>query len=239
VETKKIETKIKITSTERNSYVKMLRLYIFPIFIGGLFLAIIAFLVIPSIMSIFSILDEISTKNQAYAEQLAMIDKLKSLNSTAANINNQLNAVNTITTSDQTEEVKFRNKITDLTNSNNLQVFSQQLTENDPNIISGGNSATEITLKEVPFTFQIEGSYTNVIKFFDDLSKIDDFVIIKEMKFTRTEKIASDNSTVWLLDLVLVKYQFNESDSLDQVYKNVPPNVVISPKVLDYIEQRQ
>lgn len=239
METKKVETKVKIPTSDKSSLRKTLRLYVFPIAIGALFIAIIVFLVIPSILSIFSTLDEISTKNQSYTEQLAMLEKLKSLNSNASTINSELKAVNTITTSDQTEVVKFRNKITELTTSNNLEVFSQQLTENDPNIISGGNAATEITLKEVPFTFQIEGSYTSVIDFFDDLSKIDDFVIIKEMKFARTEEIASDNSTVWLLDLVLVKYQFNESDSLDQVYKNVPPNVVISPKVLDYIEQRQ
>jgi Tfp pilus assembly protein PilO len=239
VETKKNDTKLILPLNRKQKFRKTLKLYVLPITIGVIFLAIIIFLIIPSILNIFSTLDEISTKNQSYSEQLAMLDKLKILNSNASTINSELTGVNTITTSDQTEVVKFRNKITDLTNLNSLEVFSQQLTENDPNIVSGGNSATEITLKEVPFTFQIEGSYTNVIKFFDDLSKIEDFVIIKEMKFTRTEKIASDNSTVWLLDLVLVKYQFNESDSLDQVYKNVPPNVVISPKVLEYIEQRQ
>lgn len=236
---KKTSDKIKLPEKQKASLSKLLKLYLLPILIGIGFLGIIIFLIIPTILSIFSTIDEIAIKNQEYAEDLELLGELTELNANSSEIISNLNAINTITTSDQTEVVKFRNKITDLIVSNNLTIFSQQLTENDPNIISGGNLATEITLKEVPFTFQIEGAYSDVISFFDDLSQIDDFVIIKEMEFTRTEKIAADGSTVWLLDLVLVKYQFNESEALDELYKNVPPTVVISPEVLDYIDQRQ
>ena len=200
-------------------------------------MAIIFLLVFPNVISIFSILDEISQKNDDYSQKLTMLNDLKTLNSSSSTIISQLNSVNKITTADQTEVVKFRNKITEVILSNNLNIFSQQLTETDPTIITNGETQS-INLKEVPFTFKIEGSYNDIVKFFNDLSVINDFVIIKEMTFSRTDTLAKDNSTVWLLNLVLVKYQFDSSESLKDIYKSISPSSQMSPKVLEYIQKR-
>lgn len=227
----------KIKPKEKGKLRQILKIYIFPITVGIAFIFIVLFLVIPSVFNIFSTLEEIGLKNEIYAKNVVILNDLKTLNSTAATVQSQLESINSITTADQTEVVKFRNKITNVITENNLSIFSQQLTETDPNIISNGSSQ-DISLKEVPFTFRIEGSYNNIVNFFNDLGTISDFVIIKEMTFKRSADISSDGSTVWVLDLVLVKYQFNASEGLDAIYKSILPSVKISDKVLEYINKR-
>ena len=232
-----MDNKIKLPKKDKKNSKQLFKIYILPIIVGLGFMAIIFLLVFPNVISIFSILDEISQKNDDYSQKLTMLNDLKTLNSSSSTIISQLNSVNKITTADQTEVVKFRNKITEVILSNNLNIFSQQLTETDPTIITNGETQS-INLKEVPFTFKIEGSYNDIVKFFNDLSVINDFVIIKEMTFSRTDTLAKDNSTVWLLNLVLVKYQFDSSESLKDIYKSISPSSQMSPKVLEYIQKR-
>lgn len=230
--------KIELPKKKKSDLSVMARLYIFPLLVSFGFILIVIFLIIPTLFSIFSTLDEVSGKNVDLQNQNQLLTQLRELNSNSSIKISQLNSVNNITTSDQTEVVRFRNRITDVILSNQLTIFSQSLTENDPDIISDGGGDS-ITLKEVPFTFKIEGSYTNIVNFFADLSVLSDFVIIKEMQFSRDDKIGADGTTIWTLDLVLVKYQFSTNQALDDVYRLISPSVEISQKVLDYINQRQ
>lgn len=230
--------KIELPKKKKSDLSVMARLYIFPLIVSFGFILIVIFLIIPTLFSIFSTLDEVSNKNVDLQNKNQLLSQLRDLNSNSSLKISQLNSVNNITTSDQTEVVRFRNRITDVILSNQLTIFSQSLTENDPDIISDGGGES-ITLKEVPFTFKIEGSYTNIVRFFADLSVLNDFVIIKEMQFSRDDKIGSDGTTIWTLDLVLVKYQFSTNQALDEVYKAISPSVEISQKVLDYINRRQ
>lgn len=230
--------KIELPKKKKSNLSVMARLYIFPLLVSFGFILIVIFLIIPTLFSIFSTLDEVSGKNVDLQNQNQLLTQLRELNSNSSTKISQLNSVNNITTSDQTEVVRFRNRITDVILSNQLTIFSQSLTENDPDIISDGGRDS-ITLKEVPFTFKIEGSYTNIVNFFADLSVLNDFVIIKEMQFSRDDKIGADGTTIWTLDLVLVKYQFSKNQALDDVYRAISPSVEISQKVLDYINQRQ
>lgn len=230
--------KIELPKKKKSDLSVMARLYIFPLLVSFGFILIVIFLIIPTLFSIFSTLDEVSGKNVDLQNQNQLLTQLRELNSNSSIKISQLNSVNNITTSDQTEVVRFRNRITDVILSNQLTIFSQSLTENDPDIISDGGGDS-ITLKEVPFTFKIEGSYTNIVNFFADLSVLSDFVIIKEMQFSRDDKIGADGTTIWTLDLVLVKYQFSTNQALDDVYRSISPSAEISQKVLDYINQRQ
>jgi|SRR5690606_5351292 len=229
--------KFKIQNIKDNRLQKALKIYVMPIVVGISFILIIIFLIFPKITQIFDSLDEISMKNQQYEANLTLLGQLRQINNSATTIINQLNGVNQITTADQTEVVKFRNKITEVVEANGLQIFSQQLTETDPTIISN-DPTQDITLKEVPFTFRIEGTYNNIVAFFEDLSVLSDFVIIKEMSFSRAEEQSTLDTTTWVLDLVLVKYQFSSSSQLDTLYRSVSPVVQVSQRVLEYIESR-
>src|SRR5690554_6485134 len=131
-----MDNKFKIKKIQNNKIQKILRIYVMPIVVGISFILIIIFLIFPKITQIFDSLDEISMKNQQYETNLTLLNQLREINNSATTIINQLNGVNQITTADQTEVVKFRNKITEVVEANGLQIFSQQLTETDPTIIS-------------------------------------------------------------------------------------------------------
>lgn len=229
---------LKIDVKPRRSFRDNLKLYVLPIFSGVVFIFIIVLLVIPSVLNIFTLVDEINQRTGEYQREVASLDKLKTLNSNSANIISSLNGINNITTADQTEVVRFRNKITQVINANNLKVFSQQLSENEP-LIQPNQPSEEISLKEVPFEFQIEGSFGDIVRFFNEIERLSDFVIIKEMNFTRSSKSSGDGSTIWVLDLMLVKYQFRSSTGLENIYLNIDPSVKINQKVLDYINTKK
>jgi Tfp pilus assembly protein PilO len=231
------QEKVEIPGKGKTNYKRLFNIYLLPLFVGILFIILILTLVIPKIFEIISSFEVLNEKNAIYAEKNTLLDQLKVLNQMSPTLSKNLNSVNQVTTADQTQVVSFRNKVTNVIKDNNLKVYSQQLTETDPNIISD-NQGQGVTLKEIPFQFEIEGSYSNIVEFFSQLGQIDDFVIIKEMSFSRTTSTGSDGSTVWVLKIVLVKYQFNTGEALTRIYSDVHPTAKYSDKVLDYITKR-
>jgi Tfp pilus assembly protein PilO len=217
----------------------ILKLYVLPIAAVVIFIGIVGFLILPRVFEIFDTLDKISQTNQRYDASLVKLNNLRALNTDSTIVVNQLNAVNSIAPSDQTQVVNFRNKVNDLIVKNNLQALSQIISESNQGS-SSVQSQNALSLREVPFQFDIQGTYENILKFFTDLNTLNEFIIVKQMNYSRinTSDLFADSSTEWKLDILLVKYQFNEGSGLDLFYSNVDPTFKIPSTVLEYLTAR-
>jgi hypothetical protein len=218
---------------------KYFKFYIMPLISILIFLSIIIFLVIPKVNEIVEELDKLSQSNSAILDLNNKISDLKDLSSRFDNINSLLTKINIITPSQKTEVVKFRDKITSLANTNNLKILLQRLSEIDSSSTgSTANSTKDIlSLIEVPFVFELQGSFDNIKSFIDSLGKIDDFIIVSEM-----ELISNDNNqnNDWIINLHISKYQFNEGNSskLSEVFLQVDPTAKINKSLEDYLNKR-
>jgi len=224
---------------------KFLKLYIVPIFTIIIFIAIIIGLVAPKITEVFGRLDEISTNNATIVDLNQTLSQVKALDANSDTILTNLDTVNTIATSANTEVIKFRDKISDLTTQSNLTIVSQKLSENNiiPDNSTGGLSGN-VNLVEVPFIFEIVGNFENIKTFISSLNSIDDFVIVKEMELALRDQegLSSEQvqaANIWSLKIDLVKYQFFEAKDLQALYLAVPPTARISDQMKSYILLRQ
>lgn len=237
------QKKIREEKTKKRS--KYLKLYIVPIFTIIFFVGIIVVLVIPKINEVFSRLDEVSTNNETITQLNQRLTETVALSANSATITSNLATVNTIATSQNTEVIKFRDKISDLTILNNLTIVSQKLTETTVIPEGPNNGLTgNVNLVEVPFVFEIVGRFEDMKTFIASLNTIDDFVIIKEMDLavqeveglTQAEERATNQ---WSLKISLVKYQFFEAKDLQAIYLAVPATAKISADMQAYILLRE
>ena len=216
---------------------RYLRLYVIPIGAIFIFLGLMLALVIPKISLIFSSLDDVSKNNQTVADKVSQINDLKTLSGNSDSVYKQLNVINQTAPSGTTEVVKFRDKITALIQSFNLRVNSQKLSENDLAAQTQNDETNgTLTLQEVPFTFEVSGSYTDIVKFLEALSKIDDFIIVKEMELTAIV----EGADTWSLKISMDKYQFStlSKENSDKIYLNVPTTVKLSDIISKYIQTK-
>jgi len=228
------------TKTNRNKYIK---LYIIPITTLVTFLTIIIFLIIPKVSEILSQLDLISTNDNLIANKNTEINNLQTLTTNINSINENLNTINQLAPTGVSEVVKFRDEITLIIKQNNLTINSQQLNEssvdtkntNDPAI------AGSIFLQEVPFIFELNGNYNDIINFITALNNVPDFIIIKEMELNAQQGTSnssqSQQNTKWTFKMNIVKYQFKniKDDVLNKVYLAVSSTIKIDKTISDYL----
>lgn len=228
-----------------NAISKVLKIYILPIVSMGLFILIVLIAIIPKVGEIFVNLDEIETQNQAFNKAEEELGKLEAAAANSNLILAQMKVVNETTPTGNTEVVKFRDKITQLTQLNSLNILSQRLSENN----LGGQEtdpenpvdlADKLTLQEVPFSFEIEGEYPNLIAFINDLSVIDDFIIVREMALNASTTAPNLGGNIWVLKLTINKYQFSQisQEKQDVLFSNVPIDAEPSQNVLEYVNSR-
>ncbi|MEP7103467.1 MAG: hypothetical protein ABI721_02030 [Candidatus Dojkabacteria bacterium] len=231
---------------KRKKQTKFLKLYILPIFTIIVFVTIIGVFVIPKINQLFAVLDEISTNNDNVTQLSQKLSEVKALDSDSNTILSNLDTVNNIATSQNTQVVSFRDKISNLISQNGLNIISQRLSEStiDPDS-STQNLTGNVNLVELPFIFEIVGPFENIKSFIASLNTIDDFVIVKEMEITvrdsdtLTQDPSAQTNGDWSLKIDLVKYQFLEAKDLKDLYLNAPATAKISDDMKAYIELRQ
>jgi len=240
-----LEQQKKVKEEKKKSRSKFLRLYIVPIFTIIVFIIIIVGLVAPKITDVFGRLDEIAANNVTITDLTQRLSEVKALDANSSTILTNLDTVNTIATSANTEVIKFRDKISELTLQNNLTIVSQKLTETTvaPDASNGGLTGN-VNLVEVPFIFEITGRFEDIKSFIASLNTIDDFVIVKEMELSLTDQegLSTEEAQAtnkWSLKIDLVKYQFFEAKDLNTIYLAVPATAKISDDMKAYILLRQ
>jgi len=216
---------------------RLIKFYIIPFFAAFIFILVIVILVIPKISDIFATLDEItalSTQSQTKK------DTLTQLNTLAQDSNfllAQLDIINNTAPVGNSEVVVFRNKITDLCRANNLVVVTQRLSESDINRNANNVNTLGLSLLEIPIVFEINGSYQDMLGFINDLSSLEDFLIVREMKL---ESSLANNIQLTTLKLRVDKYQFSvlNQDQLDIQYLQVPSEAKVNEIILNYVNRK-
>ncbi len=232
------KSKFENQAKKKKDTIKYIRLYVIPIFAVSFFIGILIFLTIPKINEIITSLDTISANNATIAQNTADLAKLDSLSSQYNTIVQNLGVIDGIAPLGSTEVVKFRDRITNLIQSNNITIISQRLSEaNTQPDSQDTQTQSPIILQEVPFIFTITGSYTNIVKFIQDLNTVEDFIVIKEMELAGS---GNEDQGDWQMKINIVKYQFNTDTNADlrKLFMNVPIDAELNTLLQQYIRAR-
>ncbi len=217
---------------------KFIRMYVAPLVTVVLFLFILIFLLIPKVSEIFNGLDTISTLSSESKELESRLATLTDLANKSNLLVAELQIINETATTGNTEVVKFRDTITDLCNQNNIRIVSQSLSEADIIDSETLNINKGLVLQEIPFNFEINGNYQNILNFIEDLSALEEFIIVREMSLSGADtQLGTVEST---MKLTIDKYQFivRDIDIMQATYLSVPETAEINQKVLEYIDTR-
>jgi Tfp pilus assembly protein PilO len=223
---------------------KTVKFYLVPLVAGLIFLLVLSGLIIPRVEQIFASLETISKSDSEIADYDEKLSSLSALTQKDDQIKGQLAVINSTAPSGTTEVVKFRDTITEMIRSYNLEIKIQQLSETnlEPTTVEDSKLAGgSITLQELPFNFEVSGVYSNILGFINSLSSIDEFVVVREMELSSAQSGDDESLRIWNLKLKIDKYQFKTEDQtkLDEVYRNIPPTAKISERILKYIESKQ
>ncbi|MCA9386650.1 hypothetical protein KC669_01305 [Candidatus Dojkabacteria bacterium] len=218
-------------------WINIARIYVIPILAILIFLFILFGLTIPQVFRIFGLIGEIGDLNDRLDDKKKELVAVQGLNANADLLKQDLEILNSIAPSEQTEVVNFQQKISELARSHNLVINSQQLNENTTGIAESFIESNELLyLRELPNVFEITGNVGDVFDFIDDLEQIDDFIIVNEMD------LSAGQEDTWNMTVNLIKYQFSERSSgedLFNAYLQVPVTVVINSNVQEYLDKKR
>lgn len=162
------------------------------------------------------------------------ISLLKTLKTREEENQQILNKVNLIIPSEQSEVVKFRQKVAGLATNEGLLVESLQAGENiideDDAVIENNNNQ----LIEIPSKFSFSGDFDAFRKLFLTLYEGDDFFIITNMDLDISS--VGQSSGTWKGQFDLTKYQFSERQS-EEDYMNISERQPVNQSVINFIEQ--
>ncbi len=206
------------------------------------FIIIVLVLLIPKLSQIFGDIEVITQNNQIIKEKNSELLTLSALKDSYPQIATNLNLINTIAPSGVTQVLGFRDKITELAETNSLIVTSQSFSENE--IINNlsqiyrDSSGNVLMIQSIPSLFSIEGKYDDIIRFIKGLDLIGDFVVIKQMDFIvkdRLNPLATPKT-----EIRFDKFLFNSTNAelLRESYLQIPSTLRPSEEFLEYINTR-
>lgn len=225
-----------------NDLLQFIKNNLLPIATLGVFILIIVVLLIPKLSQIFSDIEAITQNNQIIKEKNSELLALSSLKDSYPQIAANLNLINTIAPSGVTQVLSFRDKITELAETNSLTVTAQSFSENEiintQSQIYKDSSGNVLMIQSIPSLFSIEGKYDSIISFIKGLDSIGDFVVIKQMDFIvkdRLNPLATPKT-----EIRFDKFLFNSTNTelLRGSYLQIPSTLRPSEEFLDYINTR-
>lgn len=216
------------------NYKKLFRFYLLPIISISIFLVILMFTIIPNVKYMINGLEEGKQLKKESEELDRRISLLKTLKTREEENQQILNKVNLIIPSEQSEVVKFRQKVAGLATNEGLLVESLQAGENiideDDAVIENNNNQ----LIEIPSKFSFSGDFDAFRKLFLTLYEGDDFFIITNMDLDISS--VGQSSGTWKGQFDLTKYQFSERQS-EEDYMNISERQPVNQSVINFIEQ--
>ncbi len=218
-----------------DDYIFLLKFYYLPVIVMVIFILIILFGVWPSFRQLEKVLGDLDKQNELFVKQSERLTNLKRLK-TEFNLNKKyIQFINKIAPVQETNVAEFQNSIYQIARQDNLVVSEA---EGKETIVVSKDEKSILQLLEVPVTFNLEGGFDDLKKFLNDIYKQDDFIIIKEMDFSRIDNIETAN---WKLKVTLVKYQFIEADNQEYLfnyYLKVPIETKANSAVLIFLNQK-
>jgi Tfp pilus assembly protein PilO len=224
---------------EKKSYKRIFKLYILPIVALVTFLTLIFTFVIPKIGRVIEKVNEINNLNNEVSKDLKEISNLQVLSSQFGIIQENLEILNSIAPAGQTEVVNFQQKLTEISQNYGLLITNQVF--NDNKINDTDLQLGALVLRQIPTRFEVSGEKQNVLSFLDEISALDDFIVIEQMELTSQGINSGNDNGIWNLSLIMVKYQFSEQDlaKLNEQFLQVPSTSKPNQSVVDYIEKRK
>ncbi len=208
---------------------KFLKIYIFPIATLVVFVGIIIFLVIPRISSIFEGMELVNQNNISIKNIEQEVSDLSTLQNNP-NLRSDLDLLNNIASNGATRVVEFRDKIAGMLSSFSLAINAQRISESS---FINADIRDSIILIEIPFEFTVGGSLENIKAFITSLSTLDDFAIVKELGISKGENEA------WVMNIILVKYQFAANPNDDDLYSSIDPTSRIPQNIRDFLDLKK
>jgi Tfp pilus assembly protein PilO len=224
---------------ESKSYKKIFKLYVLPIVALVSFLSLMFMLIIPKIGKIIEKVSEINNLSDEFNQNLTELSNLQTLSSQYLTLEENLGILNSIAPSGETEVVNFQQKLTEISQNYNLLITNQVF--NDNKISDSDLQLGALVLRQIPTRFEITGQKENVLSFLNEISALDDFIVIEEMELTNQGINSGNDTGTWNLSLIMVKYQFSQQDieKLNEQFLQVPTTSKPSQSVVDYIERRK
>ncbi len=238
------ESKIRAKALERDAGIKGkglkdywtdVRFYYLPILILVVFFLIVFLGVYPALSLLLGNIDELDSIRDQVQKKDEKIVILKELETQKDTTNRYLVSINEIAPVEKTNVANFQTAIKNIASQNNLRVIDATSGEE---IVANEESATNfLQLIEVPTSFELQGSFQDLRNFLIDIYQGDDFIIIEEMKFRKEE-----GETDWRMDVIFVKYQFVESETMQttQLNEYIKISEASRPaqEVLDFLDEK-
>ena len=223
------------------NYSKLAKFYLLPISSVFIFIGVIGLLVFPKISDLLSEVEKISVLNNEISENNVELRKLNSLQQDFTAISSKLSVINQIAPLGNTEVVKFRGRVFDLSAQNSLRIVSERYTEVvESQSNNNQDSIGVVGLQEVPSSFEITGSYQNILNFIEQLENLEDFVVVSEMRLQLRDDLRNAAFGNWSLEIELTKYQFRDREESDlrDSYLNVPSDANLNQFMQKYLDDR-
>lgn len=223
-----------VFAKKTRNYKKLFRFYLFPIISISIFIIILVFTIIPNVNYMIDGLQEGKQLKKESEELDGRIALLKTLQSREEENQQILTKVNQIIPSEQSEVVKFRQKVAGLATSEGLNVESLQAGENRVDDDDAQQEDTNNQLIEIPSKFSFAGDFDSFRRLFIKLYEGEDFFIITNMDLDVNR--FGQSAGAWKGQFDLTKYQFSERQTEDD-YLNVSEKQPVNQSVINFIEQ--
>jgi len=217
-------------------YRKLIRFYLIPIVSVLIFLFILVFTIVPSVRHMIDGLEEGKELREESKHLDSRINRLTSMRENDARNRQILSKINQIIPSEQTEVVRFRQKVAGVGTNKGLEIDSLQAGET---IVDGNNrnvvaSTTNFQLIEIPSKFGFTGGFNGFRELFRDLYAGDDFFVISHMDLNVNNMNVGLDS--WEGRFDLTKYQFYE-DNPTRDYADVSETEPVNQQVIRFLEE--
>lgn len=218
-------------------YRGLVRFYLIPILSVLIFLFIFIFTIVPNVKHMIDGLEEgkeLKDESKLLDDRIDRLTSMKEYDSHNLEI---LSKINQLIPSEQSEVVRFRQKVAGVGIGKGLTVDSLQageviIDEGEKNIVS---STTNFQLIEIPSRFGFTGQFGGFRGLFNDLYAGADFFVISKMDLD-VNNVNSGRWSAWEGRFDLTKYQFYEDNSIRD-YANVPETEPINQEVIKFLEE--
>lgn len=217
--------------TQKRDYGKIFKVFVLPIFSLLFFFGMIFIIVLPKISSLFSQVEDLQALSAELDLTNAKATNIQTLLNQSANIQTDLEKIEKIAPSTNTEVVNFQETVEMLARSNNLNSTNVQLSDTD--VLPNEAETNPISLRKVPNNFTLTGELPDIVNFLKNLGTESDFIVTEQMELTYRGNVGD-----WELKAILAKYQFSENAvDIDQLYLNVPIEAKPSPLVQEFLNE--
>lgn len=217
-------------------YRKFIKFYLIPIVSVLIFIILFIFTIIPNIKYMFDGLQDVNSLKDESEKFDARIAVLKTLKENEDQDRQTLGIINQLVPSENSEVVKFRQKVAQYGREKGLEVESLKagesiINEKDKNVLL---ETSHYQLIEIPSKFTFTGPFGSYRELLKTMYNGDDFFVISSMKLD----VSADTRTglLWRGDFDMIKYQFSQS-STGANYSQVPETQPINQSVVNFVRE--